>query len=295
MAVHNTSTIAGGDAVADRLAAALRAGLPVIERRMEVSGVSTSMMEGGSGAPVVLLHGQGAFAESWGPVLPRLASSHQLLVPDLPGLGRSRILAGEPGGERTVAWLAELIERTCNEPPVLVGISLGGAVAAHFAVQHGRLARRIVLIDPGAIGPFRPALGAMVALVRYIRKPTAAGFVRFGRFALAHPESLGADGGPPAAFVEYHVNRASDPGVRRANRRMVRWSMRPISDERLGTIKTPVALIWGRDDRIMRFRNGRRASERLGWPLYALDDCGHVPFVDQPAAFSEALQRAMTE
>jgi hypothetical protein len=41
-------------------------GLPVTERRLDIAGVSTSLLEGGEGPPVVLLHGQGGFAALWG-------------------------------------------------------------------------------------------------------------------------------------------------------------------------------------------------------------------------------------
>ena len=57
----------------------------------------------------------------------------------------------------------------------------------------------------------------------------------------------------------------------------------------------PVALIWGRNDRVMRFRIAEEASARFGWPLYLLDDCGHVSSVERPQAFVEALHAAVAE
>ena len=70
----------------------LLTGMPVAERRVQVAGVSTAILEGGAGPPVVLLHGGiecgGVY---WAPVLSRLAERHRLVVPDVPGLGsRSR-------------------------------------------------------------------------------------------------------------------------------------------------------------------------------------------------------------
>ena len=69
-------------------------GLPVTDRRLELAGTSTPVLEGGDGPPVVLLHGVGGFAEEWVRVLPRLVGSHRVVVPDLPGLGRSQAGAG---------------------------------------------------------------------------------------------------------------------------------------------------------------------------------------------------------
>ena len=111
--------------------------LPVTERRLDLAGVSTSLLEGGEGPPIVLLHGQGGFAAMWGRVIPHLVGSHHVAVPDLPGLGHSEVRAGNLDAPAMVAWLGELIEQTCAEPPVLVGHSLGGSFAAHFAIERG--------------------------------------------------------------------------------------------------------------------------------------------------------------
>lgn len=273
----------------------LHRGLPVRERRLTLAGVSTSLLEGGDGPPVVLLHGQGAFAEAWGPVIPALVARHRVIAPDLPGLGRSVVDADHLDGALVTAWLDDLVTGTCAEPPVLVGVSLGGTVAAHYAIEHGDRLRGIVLVDSGSLGRFRPAPGALLALLRYIRRPSPAAFARFSRFALAHPAAVRpeASGTGPPPFVAYHVDRARQPAVRAANRRLVRWSTRRIQADRLRSIRVPVSLIWGRDDRIMRFGTAQKVSEQLGWPLLAIADCGHVPFVEQPDAFLDALFRAM--
>jgi 2-hydroxy-6-oxo-6-(2'-aminophenyl)hexa-2,4-dienoate hydrolase len=285
----------GSLAVADGLARALRGDLPVTVRRLDVGGVSTAMLEAGRGRPLVLLHGQGAFAEAWGPVMPALAESFHVVAPDLPGLGRSVSREGVPTGPTVLAWLRSFVDATCDERPILVGASLGGAITAHFAIQHPERVRRIVLVDSGSLGPFRPPPGAMIALIRYMRRPSPAAFARFGRYALHDAPVLPPDPDDPrAAFVSYHVDRMKDPNVRAANRSLVKWSLKTIPLDRLRGITVPAALVWGRNDRLMRFRNAERVSRATGWPLYAIDDCGHVPMAERPAEFVEAL-RAATE
>lgn len=59
-------------------------GAPVTERTIEVAGVSTAVVEAGSGPPIVLLHGQGNFGPVFLPVMQPLADGHRLVVPDLP-------------------------------------------------------------------------------------------------------------------------------------------------------------------------------------------------------------------
>ena len=70
--------------------ARMLAGLPLHERRLELDGTSTTVLEGGDGPPLVLLHGGiecgGAV---WAPVVGRLTERHRVVIPDLPGLGES--------------------------------------------------------------------------------------------------------------------------------------------------------------------------------------------------------------
>ena len=110
------------------------AGLPVAERRLDLAGTSTAVLEGGDGPPLVLLHGGiecgGAI---WAPVVARLAERHRVVIPDLPGLGESEPVA-RLDAPTFAAWLSALLRLTCEEPPVLVAHSLGGSLAACFAI-----------------------------------------------------------------------------------------------------------------------------------------------------------------
>ena len=113
----------------------LLAELPVKERRLELAGVSTAVLEGGHGPPLLLLHGPGEFAALWARVIPNLVATHRVVAPDLPGHGASGLPDGPLDHERVSTWLGELIERTCATPPVVVGHLLGGAIAARFASE----------------------------------------------------------------------------------------------------------------------------------------------------------------
>jgi pimeloyl-ACP methyl ester carboxylesterase len=281
---------------ADQLARALHEGLPVTERRLDLAGVSTSLIEGGVGPPVVLLHGVGMFAEMWTyRVIADLLASHRVVAPDLPGHGRSVLRASTRlDAPAMVAWLGELISQTCSEPPTLVGASLGGSFAAHFGIEHGDRVRRIVLIASGSLGPFRPP-GALLALLWYMWRPSPASFDRFFRYVLQDPERvLPGMGEWFAALRAYHVDRTKQPSLRRASAQLLRRiGMRRIPADRLRKITVPVALIWGRNDRVMRFPIAERASARFGWALYPIDRADHASLFDQPDASLEALRAAI--
>src|SRR5215218_4283111 len=83
--------------------ARLLSGLAVTERRLRLAGVSTSVLEGGGGPPMVLLAGE--FAAVWMRVIPELVTTHRVIAPDLPGLGASEAPDGPLDADATLAWL----------------------------------------------------------------------------------------------------------------------------------------------------------------------------------------------
>ncbi|MBW3601182.1 MAG: alpha/beta fold hydrolase [Actinobacteria bacterium] len=283
--------MAGGDARERLLAAA-----PVEDRRLRLAGVSTAVLVGGDGPPVVLLHGQGGFAAMWLAVIADLVTTHHVVAPDLPGLGASEAPGGPPDAAGVLAWLGELIERTCPEPPVVVGHSLGGSIAARFAADHGdRLAGLVLVAAGGLAGRVRPAPGVVRALIRHGVRPSERTFLRLFAQLTLSPERtrrrMGEGWGP---FAEYMVDRSGAPGVRRANRRLLRRLGLPgIPPEDLARIKVPTTLIWGRHDRVMRLRAAEEASRRHGWPLHVIEDAAHLPHAEQPDAAVRALRAAL--
>ena len=140
-------------------------GLPVTERRLQIAGVSTAVLEGGSGHPVIMLHGPGEFGGKWRRIIPQLVTTHRVVAPDLPGHGESSLVDGHLDADGMRAWMSGLIERTCASKPVLVGHVLGGALAGIVAVALG----------PVAVTPRRQRSGLGTSVVRdALRRATEA-------------------------------------------------------------------------------------------------------------------------
>lgn len=282
---------------ADQLAARLTEGVPVTPRRLDVAGVSTSLLEGGDGPPLVLIHGQGGFAEMMMPLVRMTADRYRVIVPDLPGMGRSRITSGTLDGRRVTEWLAELMGKTCDQPPTVLGASLGGSIALRLAVARGDELRKVILVDSGSLGRFRPPPSLLFALLRLIRKPDRAAVRRMQRHVFRDADRVRAAAGKAIEAVEdYQIDRAQQPSVNAANRTLLRdVGTKPVPEEELRAIRVPVEMIWGRYDRVMPFRYAERASAAYGWPLHPIEDAAHVPFVEQPQAFAAALRVAMED
>ena len=84
----------------------LLAQIPLNERRLDLAGISTAVLEGGDGPPIVFLHGPGEYAAKWIRVIPDLVKTHHVVAPDLPGHGSSVVPGSVLRQRDGVAWQA---------------------------------------------------------------------------------------------------------------------------------------------------------------------------------------------
>jgi pimeloyl-ACP methyl ester carboxylesterase len=277
----------GLDQTRDRLLA----GLAVTERRVRLAGISTALLEGGEGPPLVLLHGGiecgGAY---WAPVIASLAESNRLVIPDVPGLGES-----EPAARLTsvafAEWFTELVRATCEERPTLIAHSLLGTLAARFAAEHGDLLSRLMIYAAPGIGPYRMPLGLRVVAMRFALRPSEGNAERFDRWAFFDIDrARQRDPGWLEAFNAYTRSRAVVPHVKRTMRELIGGCTKQVSDVELRRAPVATDLLWGRHDRFVPLDIAEGASARLGWPLHVIDEAGHVPHIERPDAFLRALR-----
>lgn len=272
----------------------LLVGVPVIEHRLQVGGVSTPVLEGGSGPPLLLLHGPGEFAAKWFRVIPELVRTHHVIAPDLPGHGASTAADGLIDAEGMSAWLEGLIERTCSSPPTVVGHVLGGAIAARFAAVRGHRLDRLVLVDSLGLARFRPSLGFALAMLGFLTRPTERSYDRFMRQCSYDLDDLRAQMGARwASYAGYELELARGPVAKSAGQVMRTLGLPRIPPAELGRISVPTFLIWGRHDRATRLRVAESASARYGWPLHVVEGCADDPPRDRPAAFLDALRACL--
>lgn len=263
--------------------------LPVAERRLELAGVSTAILEGGEGPPIVLLHGPGEHAAKWMQVIPQLVARHRVIAPDLPGHGSTEV-AAPLEADRVLAWLGELLERTCSAPATLVGQILGGAIAARFAIKDGRSLGRLVLADALGLAPFQPAPQFGAALAEFLAQPTAETHDALWRRCAFDLDALRARLGERWEWLKaYNLDRAHAGLGAVQHRLMEQFGLPAIEASELARIRHPVTLIWGRHDLATPLAVAEAASARYGWPLQVIENAGDDPPLEQPEAFVRAL------
>ncbi len=219
---------------------------------------------GGDGPPVILLHGGGPGASgmsNYSRNIDALARRHRVVVPDLPGYGRSskRVDHSDPFG-----FLASAIRGLLDEMGIatahLVGNSYGGAAALRLAMDAPDRVGKLVLMGPGGIGTTRglPTAGLKSLLAYYGDEgPNREKLATFIRTYLVYDSSA-----VPDDLIEVRYQASIDPEVvanpplQRPSGLKTLWRMDLTRDPRLRRLPTPTLVLWGRDDKVNRPAGG---------------------------------------
>ncbi|CQD02255.1 2-hydroxy-6-ketonona-2,4-dienedioic acid hydrolase [Mycobacterium europaeum] len=243
----------------------------ITERTVRVKGKDIFVAETGSGPAVVLLHGGGPGASgmsNYARNIEPLAEHFRVIVPDMPGYGRSTkgVSRRDPFG-----YLADHIRGVLDELGIdsahLVGNSYGGSCALRLALDTPHRVTKLVLMGPGGVGTSRglPSEGLRSLLAYY-----GGGGPRLEKLRTFIRSYLVHDGDAvPDSLIEARYRASIDPEVvanpplqRPAGLRTL-WRMDFTRDRRLGSLPTPTLVIWGRDDKVNKPSGAAMLSDRL--------------------------------
>jgi pimeloyl-ACP methyl ester carboxylesterase len=246
---------------------------------------------GGSGEPLVLIHGIGHTWRGWKPMLPELERRFEVLAVDLPGFGYSKPLPANV--DSTPEALADAVEREMLgagfDSAHLAGNSLGGWVSLELA-RRGR-ARTVTAISPAGLQHAREKdwgagiLRGMRWLARSSQIPETALRNPITRSLLAGPTVARPWRYDPDMLIEATELFATNPGFDATLPHTFHAQPRGLT-----TLDVPVLILWGSLDLILLPRQGRR-FERLipGAELRYIRGAGHVPMTDVPELLSDAI------
>jgi len=254
----------------------------------------------GEGPAVVLVHGFASSLYTWKDVLPALAPGHDVIALDLPGFGGSDAPADLSFTEY-VPVVMGLLDQLGVDKAVLVGNSMGGAVAIAAAADHPERVRGLVLIDASAYRmgdpsqrpwPIRVAGNPAISAV-LDQLPIRRLLVRAALRQVFHDDELVT----PDRLDEYAVP-VQRPGVPAAVRSLLASrSIEPdFVERRLPQVKAPTLILWGREDAWLPVADADRLA--TAWPRsrkVVLDSCGHMPQEERPADVIAALLAFLAE
>ena len=271
-------------------AAAAQAPQPAPGKSVVVFGQKINYVEAGAGPQtVVLLHGLGGNTTNWAFNTPALAAKYRVIVPDQVGFG----LSDKPLINYRVATYVDFLDKFLAELKVeraaLVGNSMGGWVAALYALRHPSKVERLVLVDAAGFAPPKEFdLAALSGLNPSTREGMRqlAGMVFFNKMMQADAAvdmllaaRLSAGDGYTIQSLVESIHRGED-----------------MLDGRLSGLKQPTLLIWGREDGLTPLaREGEKFRQAIPHAqLVVFEQCGHVPQVEKAADFNAAVLKFLS-
>jgi len=273
-------------------------GTPHTGTTVKVGGKDIHYAEFGSGPPLLLLHGGGPGA-SGAPNYERnigaLSQHFRVIVPDMPGYGRSTkgLDRSDPFGDCAQAMLGLLnhlkIRRAC-----VVGNSLGGACALRMALDQPARIAGLVLMGPGGVDTTRslPTKGLKHLLDYYSGEgPTLDKLRTFIRTYLVHDGSQ-----IPDSVIEGRFKASIDPEVV-ARPPLVRPKGLPkfkridfTRDPRLTSLQVPALVLWGTEDLVNRSSGAQSLQRRMPHcDVYLFSRTGHWVQWERADEFNAAV------
>lgn len=265
-------TYAGAFAVESRLA-----GLRT--RQLHVDGLATTFYEGGptDRPTIVLLHGYSADRHVWVRFAARLVRDFHVVIPDLAGHGASPFVAGSGySAPAQAARVAALLDALGVDRAHLLGNSMGGFVAASYAVAYPARTLTLGLCDAAGLTPTEASdadrlfeQGHNPFLLDHVGQ-----FADFYALTMARPPFV-------PGFVAHAI--AADYVRRRASLAEIfgDFYLQDVLDDRLGEITAPTWVVWGAEDRIVHPAHAAVWAEGLrDATVTTYDGVGHMPMVE---------------
>jgi pimeloyl-ACP methyl ester carboxylesterase len=232
---------------------------------------------------VVLLHGLGASITSWQLNIAALSQKYHVIALDQVGFGKS----DKPMLKYRVGTYTDFLDKFLSELKIekasLIGNSLGGWIAADFALKYPAKVEKIVLADAAGLKPNAVDFNRIYALnystrdeVRTLVKLVFYNQIIFGSEAFVD-ESLRIR---VASSDGYTINSLIDSIKREED----------FLNGRLGGIKQPTLIVWGKQDGLLPLADGEKFDKEIpNSSLVVFDQCGHVPQVEKALEFNTAV------
>lgn len=235
---------------------------------------------------LVLLHGYTASKELWLRFANQLSSNWHVVIPDLAGHGETGYFSGWSYTASAQAQrVKQLLERLGVAQATVIGNSMGGMIAANFAIMYPHQTRAMVVFNPA--GVTAPAPSVTEAMFARGESPfeidSTAEFLAFYDLTMEQPPFA------PEFVLRGMAQRYMERKESYAHIAQ-EFRFHDQLDERLALIQAPTLIAWGDNDQILSpsaaavWHHGIAQSE-----LYIFEGIGHMPMVEVPTASAELV------
>jgi pimeloyl-ACP methyl ester carboxylesterase len=260
---------------------------------------------GGSGQPMILIHGSNASLHAWEPLEAQLGNDYRIITMDMPGHG---LTGATPTHRYDVEEMVATVDGVATalglDRFILGGNSMGGGVSWRYALAHPEKVQALLLLDAGGMPPRDGSAPPKSNIGFRIMRSSFGRWLGMSitpRFLIR--QSLEGSVADPALITDPMVDLYWEllrfPGNREAT--MMRFS-RPYVDDgaarRAAGITAPTLVLFGKEDRIINPSAAESFRERIeGSEVVLMDGVGHLPMEEAPeataAAISEFLERRL--
>jgi len=232
------------------------AGTEFTARYLQVDGTRIRYIDVGRGAPVVLLHGLGASMYAWRRNLAAVAAAgFRVIAFDNRGFGLSDKPSAPYDNAAYARLVIALMDSLLLTDAVLVGHSMGGAIAAQVAIEYPARVRGLVVVGSAGLGAREPLL---FRVARWPVLGPAALALRGRGFTARLLRSTYYDPGKVTeADVDQYYAPVAQPEYGRALRGVLQQFRFTALEGRLDRIAAPTLVLWGEEDRWVPMGLGR--------------------------------------
>lgn len=253
------------------------------------------------GRVIVLLHGSNASLQTWEPLVARLGGDYRIVTLDLPGHG---LTGGTPdkdyGASGMMAAVDVVAAKLGLDHFILGGNSMGGWVAWRYALAEPARVDALLLID--AIGmPLRAGEKAPPSNLgfRMLQNPVgrwvAQRIMPRSLVEKSLRQSVARQDIVDDAMIDRYWELLRFPGNREATAIRATTDREPAMADRIGAIKVPVLILFGKQDRLVNPTAAQSFHERIaGSEVVLLDGIGHIPMEEAPDATAMAISDFLT-
>jgi len=244
---------------------------------------------GTQGAPIIFLGGFGEPSWVWKQVLQRLALGHRVYALDLPPFGYSE-RKGPYGLADWTRLVRDFAAHFDLRRPIIVGHSLGAAVAGNIGLQAPANTAGVVLLDGDALPVGGPHWMANLFVNPYyttlFRLVTHTDWIVHKVLV----QALGPDRAPiTGAQVDAFERPFRVDGTETGFHDLFRGGVQGLTLGDLRSLKVPRIVVWGQHDTVDDLKAGRTSAQALGVKLIAIPRAGHLSMLGQPAAVAKAI------
>ena len=265
--------------------AATRTRAEVTQKSVTIFGCNIFYQEAGTGPAVILLHGLGGDSSNWASTMTPLSEKFHVIALDQIGFGRSEKPLINYRVGTYVDFLSAFMKELKIERASLVGNSLGGWIAAAFALAYPDKVDRLVLVD--AAGFALPNDPNAVAVANALNPSTKDGLKQILPLVFYDSKPYASD-----VALDLFFARKMKAGDGYTTARLIDSIIRgdDVLDNKLSAVKSPTLIVWGREDKLTPLAGGERFKKEIpGSQLAVIDKCGHVPQVEKAAEFNRIL------